>query len=108
MPVVSKYLVVVALGLTAMAVTVLIVPAPYHHVAEEGRDTEHFSRFVMKVMLVGLIPFALSMGIALYVATQIVSDTWIAPVAGVVTTAIAFFFWYGMGFIRPRRPLRSR
>jgi hypothetical protein len=108
LPDVSKYLVIVALGLIAIAVTVLIVPAPYHHIAEKGRDTEHFNNFVMKVMYVGLFPFALSFAIALYVATQIVSNSWVAPTAGALTAALAFFFWYGMGFVRRRGGLRSR
>lgn len=106
LPELSKYLVIAALALILIAVTVLIVPAPYHHIAEEGRDTEHFNRVVMKVMYVGLLPFALSFGIALYVATQIVSDSWIAPTAGAVTGGLAFFFWYGMGFVR--QPGRGR
>jgi fucose permease len=105
---VSKYLVVVALALIAVAVTVLIMPAPYHHIAEEGRDTERFNNFVRKVMYAGLVPFALSFGIALYVATQIVADSWIAPMAGALTAALALFFWYGMGFVRPAAGARSR
>lgn len=104
LPNVSKYLVVVALGLIAIAVTVLIVPAPYHHFAEEGRDTEHFNRFVIKVMYVGLIPFALSFGIALFLATQIISSTWLGLIAGVVTASLALFFWYAMGLVYRREP----
>jgi hypothetical protein len=107
LPNVSKYLVVVALGLIAVAVTVLIVPAPYHHFAEEGRDTEHFNRFVMKVMYVGLIPFALSFGIALFVATQIVSNTLIAVIAGAGTALLALFFWYAIGWVNRREPHRG-
>ena len=104
----SKYLVVVALALIAIAFTVLIIPAPYHHVAEEGRDTEHFNRVVRYVMYVGLIPFALSFGIALYVATQIISNTWIAPLAGTLTFAVALFFWYAIGLVYPSGKHRSR
>lgn len=108
LPDISKYLVVVALALIAIAVTVLIVPAPYHHIAEEGRDTERFNHFVMKVMYIGLVPFALSFGIALYVATEIVADSWIAPTVGVLTAALALAFWYGMGLVWPRAGARSQ
>jgi magnesium-transporting ATPase (P-type) len=101
LPTTSKYLVLAALALVIVAVTVLIVPAPYHRIAEEGRDTEDFNRVVMQVMYIGLIPFALSLGITLYVATRIVTNTWIAPFAGFLTFAIAVFFWYVIGMAHP-------
>src|SRR5689334_7683874 len=104
----SKNLVVVALALITVAVTILIIPAPYHHVAEEGRDTEHFNVVVRRVMYAGLIPFALSFGIAFYVATQILTNTWIAPVAGTLTAILALLLWYAMGLVYPSSKQRSR
>ena len=103
----SKNLVVVALALITVAVTILIIPAPYHHVAEEGRDTEHFNVVVRRVMYAGLIPFALSFGIAFYVATQILTNTWIAPVAGTLTAILALLLWYAMGLVYPSSKQRS-
>ncbi len=107
LPAASKYLVVAALGLVAIAFIVLVTPAPYHHVAEEGRDTERFNAIVMRVMYVGLIPFALSLGITIYIATEIVSNTWIAPFAGALTAAIALFLWYAIGFMRADQRRKS-
>jgi uncharacterized BrkB/YihY/UPF0761 family membrane protein len=108
LPELSKYLVLAALALIAISIAVLIAPAPYHRIAEQGRDTEHFNTFVMRVMYAGLIPFALSLAIALYVATRIVTDTWIAPLAGVVTAVVALFCWYAIGVTHSAGNHRSR
>ncbi len=107
LPAASKYLVISALGLIAITFIVLVAPAPYHHLAEEGRDTEHFNDVVMRVMYAGLIPFALSLGITVYVATQIVSNTWIAPVAGALTAGVALFFWYALRLTHPDKRHRN-
>jgi hypothetical protein len=50
-------------------------------------------------MFAGLIPFALSLGISLYIGTLIVSGPSLAVLLGVSVTVLALFFWYGMGLV---------
>ena len=95
----SKNLLICALGLFLLSLTLLVLPAPYHHLVVRNRETEEFNRFVVKVMFAGLIPFALSLGISLYIGTLIVSGPSLAVLLGVSVTVLALFFWYGMGLV---------
>jgi len=96
---ISKNLLICALGLFLLSLTLLVLPAPYHHLVVRNRETEEFNRFVEKVMFAGLIPFALSLGISLYIGTLIVSGPSLAVLLGVSVTVLALFFWYGMGLV---------
>jgi hypothetical protein len=102
MPEVSRYLVLGSLALIVIATIILIAPAPHHRIAEHGRDTQKFNTYVMRIMFAGLLPFALSFGLAIYVAAEIVTGTTWAGTAAGVTTLLALFFWYGMGKIIPK------
>jgi Family of unknown function (DUF6328) len=97
----SKNLLVWALGFFLLSMTLLVLPAPYHHLVVRNRETEEFNRFVVKVMFAALIPFALSLGISLYISTLIVSVPSLAVLVGVGITLVALFFWYGMGLVTP-------
>jgi len=94
---ISKNLLICALGLFLLSLTLLVLPAPYHHLVVRNRETEEFNRFVVKVMFAGLIPFALSL--SLYIGTLIVSGPSLAVLLGVSVTVLALFFWYGMGLV---------
>ena len=56
----------------------------------------------MRIMFAALLPFALSFGLAIYVAAEMVIGTSSAGTAAAVTTLLALFFWYGMGQIIPK------
>src|ERR1044072_7334172 len=45
LPSLSKYIHLASLGLNAIAIVLLITPAAYHRLVEEGEETEHFHRF---------------------------------------------------------------
>ena len=99
----SKFLVIVSLALVLISITLLIMPAPHHRIVEQGRDTGEFNRLVYRVMYAGLLPFALSFGIAVYISAKIVSGTWTSVLTGTGTTVVALFLWYGMGITARRR-----
>lgn len=99
----SQYLVLFSLVLILISTTILIMPAPYHRIVEEGRDTREFNHFVYRVMYAGLLPFALSFAVAVYVSVKIISGTWISVLSGVGTAVLALFFWYGLKLVSLRR-----
>ncbi len=95
-PVISKYLVVTALALIIIAIVVLIAPAPYHRIAEQGRDSKELNAYVLSIMKVGLIPFAASIGLSLYVFVHsVLGGAWGITLA-LAATVLAIFFWYGL------------
>jgi hypothetical protein len=62
----SRFLVLCALGLVTVVVGLLTAPAPYHRIVEHGQDDREFTSYVLKIMMIALLPFALSLGISLY------------------------------------------
>jgi Family of unknown function (DUF6328) len=102
MPAISKYLVLSSLSLIVIATIILIAPAPHHRIVEHGRDTQAFNTYLKRIMFAGLLPFALSFGLAVYVAAEVVAGAAWAGVAGLLTTFLALFFWYGMAKTAPK------
>jgi len=90
MPNVSKHLVVSSLALIVIATIILIAPALYHRIVE-GRDMQEFNTYVMRIMFVGLLPFALWFGLAIYVMTRIMARAGWAAAAATLTIDLALF-----------------
>jgi DMSO reductase anchor subunit len=96
LPAASRYLVLWALGLITVVVALLMAPAPYHRIAKGGQDDEEFTSYAMRIMTIALLPFALSMGLSIYI---FIAKT-VGPVygisAGAGVTVAALFLWYGL------------
>jgi DMSO reductase anchor subunit len=112
LPLVSQVLKLGGLGLLTVAVGLLIAPAAYHRIVERGEDTEELHRFTTRMMDWALLPFALGLGIDLYVAAGQVAGRKAGVVAGALGLIAALFFWYFLGFYtkraRAERPARAR
>ena len=92
----SKCLVACALALIILAIVILMAPASYHRIAEQGRDSKELNAYVLSIMKVGLVPFALSIGLSLYIfLNSVLGRAW-GIILGVATTILAIFFWYGL------------
>lgn len=92
----SHYLLVGTLGLLLLALASLMVPVTYHHIVARGEDTEDLHRFTVKAIGLALWPFAVGLGLNMYiVVTKAVSAT-VGIISGLATAATALFFWYGL------------
>lgn len=96
LPFMSQLLVLVALGLQLLTVALLIAPTAYHRIVEDGEDTPDLHRYTSRVMTGALLPFALALGIGVFVAGDKVGGTTVGAMAGFITLAVALFFWYGL------------
>jgi hypothetical protein len=105
LPVETQYLEVSALGLMLVAVGLLLAPAAYHQIADERESRPDFPPFISQVMAWALLPFALGLGIDLYVATEKLLGLAPGGVAGVAGATTAVCFWYFLGMAhRSRHP----
>src|SRR5579884_3636833 len=104
----SKAITVTALGIVLIAITLLIAPAPYHRIAEEGQDEPLFNDFVLQIMKFALLPFAFSLGMTIYVATAKVLNVAVGIALGVASTALAIFFWYALELLPQHLKSASR
>ncbi|HVF43770.1 MAG TPA: DUF6328 family protein [Pyrinomonadaceae bacterium] len=97
----TKYVHLASLGLTALAIVLLITPAAYHRMVERGEETEHFHRFASKVLVAALVPLALGMAGDVYVVVQKVTESLlISVVSALVILAIFWELWFGLPLYR--------
>jgi|GraSoiStandDraft_44_1057316.scaffolds.fasta_scaffold00314_13 hypothetical protein len=96
LPAASRYLVLWALGLITVVVALLMAPAPYHRIVEGGQDDEEFNSYVMRIMTIALLPFALSTGLSIYIFIAKAVGPVYGICAGAGVTLAALFLWYGL------------
>jgi hypothetical protein len=101
LPSLSKYIHLASLGLNAVAIVLLITPAAYHRLVEEGEETEHFHRFASKILVAALVPLALALSGDVYVVVQKVSDSQlVSVVSALVVLAVFWELWFGLTLYR--------
>lgn len=101
LPPLSKYIHLASLGLNALAIVLLITPAAYHRLVEEGEETEHFHRFASKMLIAALVPLALALAGDVYVVVQKVSDSQLlSVVSALVVLAVFWELWFGLTLYR--------
>lgn len=91
-------------ALTALAVVLLLTPAAYHRIAEDGEETERFHRLTSRFVVAALLPLALGLGGDLGIIGYRVSGA-LAPAAALGGGTIALFLaaWFGLPLAARRR-----
>lgn len=95
LPASSKYTHLVSLGLLALTVVLLMAPAAYHRIVEEGQDTEHFHRVASRFLIAAMIPLALSICGDLFIVVRKVTES---ATTAIIAAALALLFFYGLWF----------
>jgi len=108
-PVRSKTCIAAALVLMVLAAGLIIAPTMQHRLVEHGAASQRLLEVTTRVAAIALLPFALSLGLNLYVALErTVPASW-ALVAGLAVSLLALISWYGVGWWRRGRgPKASR
>src|SRR5437899_8800780 len=68
----TRYLDALGLGLMVVVVGLLITPGPYHRIVEDGADSEALHNVVTAIAALALLPFALALGIDIFIAGELV------------------------------------
>lgn len=102
LPTHSRYLVAMALGLLVVVVGLLIMPGLYHRIVEGGSDSGRLHDLVTDVADAALLPFALALGLGIYVAGERIFGA--VPGIGMAggATAVALALWYALPRLRRR------
>ena len=97
LPTSSKYLHLASLALIALSTILLITPAAYHRVGEQGEYTEHFYRFTGCCLVAAMVPLALGITGDFYVVVRKVSHS-ASLSLGLSVLMLLFFFglWFGL------------
>ncbi|MDT5296260.1 MAG: hypothetical protein QOJ76_3140 [Acidobacteriota bacterium] len=97
----SKYVHLASLGLNALTIVLLMTPASYHRIVEQGEETEHFHRFASKILVAALVPLALGLAGDVYVVVQKVTDSQlVSVVSALVILAVFWELWFGLTLYR--------
>lgn len=98
LPDIARYLRAVGLVLTITTVMFLMAPASFHRLAERGNATQRLHNFTTMMVRFGLLPFALSLGIDVFIVVARVNGIGVGIAIGIFTFLVALFFWYGLEF----------
>lgn len=92
----------IALILMLAAVALLVAPGMHHQITEDGEDTARIHRLISLMAGLALLPFAVSIGLDLFIVVERIFGLWIAVPAGGGFAALALFFWYGLELLHRR------
>jgi hypothetical protein len=91
--------------LIATTIGLLIAPSMQHRLVEQGEATLRMHRVATICAGLALFPFAISLGLDLFVVLQGHLGAAVAAAAGLIFTALALLFWYVLEWIRKRDDL---
>lgn len=100
LPSLLRYLDGIALVAMVSVVALLIAPAIRHRVVERGRDSGEIYQFISAMAGAALLPFALSLGIDVFIGIAWTAGLAAGALSGAVFAGLALFWWYGFGFMR--------
>ena len=95
LPASSKYVHLASLALVALSTVLLIAPAAYHRIVEQGEDTEHFHRFASRMVLAAMVPLALGTSGDFFVVVRKVTGS---STFGLAVAALVLVFVFGLWF----------
>jgi hypothetical protein len=92
-----------------LSVILLMTPASYHRIVENGENTGQFLQFTSRTLLWALPPLALGICGDFYVVLRTITQS--SPICAVSASALLIFFawlWFGMPLARRARYSRIR
>jgi Family of unknown function (DUF6328) len=93
----------VALLLMIVTVALLIAPETYHHYVEYNVDTGRFHQLISRMAGGALLPFALSLGVALFIVGEAIVGPLVGAGAGCFFVCLGLGSWYALPSLRSRQ-----
>src|SRR5262249_53381018 len=87
-PELSRWLALASLLLILLTFGLLLAPGSFHRIVEGGEDTERLHAFSMRIMETALAPFAVALGIALFLVGQRIGGTAFGAIYGATATLL--------------------
>jgi Family of unknown function (DUF6328) len=100
LPMHARYLDGIALLLMIITVAFLVTSESYHQIVEVGADTGRFHRLISRMAGFSLLPFALSLGIALFITGERIFGFSAGLAACCFFALLALGCWYGLQYLR--------
>lgn len=105
LPASSRLLHLLSLALVLLSTILLMTPAAYHRLVEDGEETEHFHRVASRLVLVALVPLAGGISGEVFVVVRKVTDSVDMALTAALLLVCCFAGLWG-GWLFVRRPQR--
>lgn len=94
------------LGCIALSVVLLMTPAAYHRIVEEGEATEHFHRVASRLVLAAMVPLTVGICVDLLIVTQRITESFtLGAIAAAAAAVFVLGMWFGLtSALRRLRP----
>ena len=99
----ARYLDGVALLLMIVTVALLIAPETYHHYVEHNVDTGRFHQLISRMAGSALLPFAFSLGVALFIIGEAIGGLLTGAAAGCFFVSLGLGCWYALPYLHSRQ-----
>jgi hypothetical protein len=107
LPMWAKWLHLSSLSLISLSTVLLLTPAAYHRIVEQGEETQAFFRVASALVLSSLPPLALGLCLDFFIVIYRLSGSLtMALVAAAVLLILSFGMWFGYPWFR-RNHLRT-
>jgi small basic protein len=106
LPVPEQYLHYASLVLVAVAIAIIMTPAAYHRIVEQGSVSLFFVRLISWLIAAAMVPLMLALSFEVYVVGIVILKTRMlsAGIAGALVLLLAAL-WFGFPFVMRYRHL---
>jgi hypothetical protein len=109
LPRTSQYTHLASLACIALSAILLIAPAAYHRIVEEGEPTEHFHRLASFLVMLGSGFLALGISGDVFVVVRKVADSLAVALVAAAASLVTFgVLWFGVTTYQRARNRRRR
>jgi hypothetical protein len=85
----------ISLVLLLTSMVLLMTPAPFHRLAEDGRETERLCRLTVRLIALALAALALAVALDVYVAVMaVMNNSLAASLAAALAATLALAVWF--------------
>jgi Family of unknown function (DUF6328) len=96
----ARALALMGLALLLVAFGLVLMPGSFHRLVEQGEDTSRLLQLTLTTMGAALAPFALALGLDLYIVGEHMAGPALGIVAGAAVAMVALGAWYGIAVLR--------
>ena len=106
LPVAGQYLHYSSLVLVTVAIAIIMTPAAYHRIVEQGSVSLFFVRLISWLIAVAMVPLMLALGLEVYVVGIVILK--VQALSAVIAAALVVLIatlWFGFPFAMRNRHL---
>jgi hypothetical protein len=104
LPGAEQYLHYTSLVLIALAIAIIMAPAAYHRIVEQGSVSLFFVSLISWLIAAAMVPLAIALSLEVYVVgTVILGERALSAIVAAVLVVIFAALWFGFPFVMRNR-----